>query len=211
MRQIRRAAYSMALQPRGVSDECAALPCTLQRNRLMPLCATTTCMPVGSPTTQPSGRMPRSCRSASMYGAPAQPTSSSYENARWIGFLRGMARNSGTSASEPAMKPFMSQLPRPYRRPSFSTSLNGSVLQSWPSTGTTSVWPDRTMPPCWLPSWAGRVAKRLALVRSGLCASHASTPWPLSQSRTVSMRARLELRLVVSKPTSVSSQVRAFM
>ena len=56
------------------------------------------------------------------------------------------ARNSGTSASTVATKPFMSAAPRPCRRPSRSTQTNGSLDQSWPSTGTTSVWPDSTRP-----------------------------------------------------------------
>ena len=43
------------------------------------------------------------------------------------GLARGIAKNSGTRASDAAMNPFMSQLPRPYRRPSRSISENGSV------------------------------------------------------------------------------------
>ena len=79
----------------------------------MPLCATTTCMLVGSPTTQPSKRAPSALSWLIITGAPAQPISSSYEKARCTGLARCVARNSGTSASEAAMKPFMSQLPRP--------------------------------------------------------------------------------------------------
>jgi hypothetical protein len=66
MKQISRAAYSMALSPCGVSEECAACPCTRQRYALMPLCATMTRMSVGSPTMQPFAWMPRAFRSSSM-------------------------------------------------------------------------------------------------------------------------------------------------
>ena len=41
----------------------------------------------------------------------------------------------------------MSQVPRPWSRPSRSARVKGSVVQGWPSTGTTSVWPERTTPP----------------------------------------------------------------
>ena len=53
----------------------------------------------------------------------------------------------GTAASAQAMKPFMSDEPRPKSRPSRSVSAKGSLDQGWPSTGTTSVWPDRMAPP----------------------------------------------------------------
>ena len=57
----------------------------------------------------------------------------------------------------------MSQVPRPYSRPSRSVSTHGSLDHGWPSTGTTSVWPERTTPP----STAGpMVAIRLDLVPS---------------------------------------------
>jgi hypothetical protein len=53
------------------------------------------------------------------------------------------------------VKPFMSQAPRPKSFPSRSVSVQGSVLQAWPSTGTTSVWPDRMTPPSISgPTWA---------------------------------------------------------
>src|SRR5450830_1629468 len=79
----------------------------------------------------------------------------------------------------------MSQLPRPYSKPSRSVSLKGSLSQFWPSTGTTSVWPDNTMPPWVLPA-------------SGPCVAG-------------SVANRLELRLVVSKATSFSSHCRVFI
>ena len=44
----------------------------------------------------------------------------------------GAASISGTSASAIAPKPFMSQAPRPWRRPSRSRSVQGSEVQGWP-------------------------------------------------------------------------------
>src|SRR5450830_73879 len=109
----------------------------------------------------------------------------------------------------------MSQLPRPYSKPSRSVSLKGSLSQFWPSTGTTSVWPDNTMPPWVLPASgpcvAGSVANRLALVRSLLCANQGVMPCACKLSRTVVISSRLELRLVVSKATSFSSHCRVFI
>ena len=72
-----RAAYSMALTPSGVLEECEASPVKLTRYRWLLLCADTARMLVGSPTTQMSGRMPRAARSASRVMAPWHPTSSS--------------------------------------------------------------------------------------------------------------------------------------
>ncbi len=55
--------------------------------------------------------------------------------------------SSGKRARMTAMKLFMSAVPRPNSLPSAARSANGSLCQSWPSTGTTSVWPDSMMPP----------------------------------------------------------------
>ena len=57
------------------------------------------------------------------------------------------ARIRGTNASPMAEKLFMSVAPRPYSRSPLTVAVNGSESQGWPSTGTTSVWPERTMPP----------------------------------------------------------------
>ena len=46
-----------------------------------------------------------------------------------------------------------------------STSRKGSDVQAWPSTGTTSVWPDSTMPGT---SAGPMVAQRLAFRPSSL-------------------------------------------
>ena len=51
-----------------------------------------------------------------------------------------------TAARQTAKKPFMSQAPRPYSRPSACLRRKGSLDQVCPSTGTTSVWPDRMKP-----------------------------------------------------------------
>ena len=82
---------------------------------------------------------------------------------------------SGTWASTAPMKPFMSVVPRPYRRPSASHGANGSADQSWPSTGTTSVWPDRMMPGT---SAGPMVAMRLALRITGSSNRVHPTPQP---------------------------------
>jgi hypothetical protein len=96
-----------------------------------------------------------------------QPSSSSHENAKWIGSLRRAAFISGSIASATPMKPFMSQAPRPKSLPSRTVGSKGSLSQSWPLTGTTSVWPESTMPPCVAPSAAGMVAKRFAFLPVG--------------------------------------------
>ena len=135
--------------------------------RASPLCATTSSMPVGSPTMHPAGRTPRATMSAISRRTPMQPTSSSYERAKCRGLLRPRRTNSARMPSPTAEKLFMSVTPRPYSRSSRRVATNGSVSHGWPSTGTTSVWPERTMPPSVaLPSRERSVAKRFALRRS---------------------------------------------
>jgi len=74
------------------------------------------------------------------------------------------------------MKPFMSAVPRPYTRSSRHVAVNGGVVHGWPSTGTTSVCPDSTMPPrATLPSCPGNEASRLALRPSSSKLSDAVT------------------------------------
>ena len=69
----------------------------------------------------------------------------------------------------------MSAVPRPYSLPSRSTIVKGSVSQAWLVTGTTSVWPDRPMPP----TPAGpMVANRLAFWPSGVGTRWLSMPKP---------------------------------
>ena len=64
-------------------------------------------------------------------------------------------RSCGIKARQIAMKDFMSEVPRPKRVSPLRVRVNGSVTQGWPSTGTTSVWPDRIMPPCGFGAYAG--------------------------------------------------------
>ena len=98
----------------------------------------------------------------------------------------------------------MSVTPRPWTLSPIGVATNGFVSHGWPSTGTTSVCPERTTPPSVaLPSSAGSVANRFALRRSSLNVSVASTPCDFRYSITQSINARFESRLVVSKPTSV--------
>ena len=85
----------------------------------------------------------------------------------------------GTIARPVAEKLFMSVTPRPTTRSPISVASNGSVSHGWPSTGTTSVCPDNTMPPVVaLPSLA---AQRREEIR--LCADRRRTsaciaaPW----------------------------------
>ena len=67
----------------------------------------------------------------------------------------------------------MSALPLANNLPSFFTSINGSVCQSWPSTGTTSVCPDNITPP----SIAGPILQcNEAFVSSLLGTNVVSTP-----------------------------------
>ena len=140
------AAYSTAFTAVVVSDECASRPRMRQQKSRLPLWATIACMSVGSPMMQPAGLMPRSARSATSPRTPRKVVSSSKVSDRCTGSRACAARNLGAQASAMAMKPFMSAVPRPWMRPSRCAALNGSVAHSWPSTGTTSVCPDSTMP-----------------------------------------------------------------
>ena len=65
-------------------------------------------MPVGSPTMQPAGLMPRATTSAIRRRTPMQPTSSSYDSAKCSGRVSPRRRNSGTNARPIAGKLFMS-------------------------------------------------------------------------------------------------------
>ena len=78
-----------------------------------------------------------------------------------MGDFSRAALKCGTMARQTARKPFMSQVPRPKSRPSRAVSAKGSLVQAWPSTGTTSVWPESTMPPA---ISGPMVAKRLVFL-----------------------------------------------
>ncbi len=141
------AAACTAFTPRPGAEEWPARPRTVTSAARRPLWPSTGCMPVGSPTMHSAGFCPLSARSAHRRRAPPQSTSSSYEMNRWIGRRSPAARKPGTAARQQATKPFMSAVPRPISRPSLRRMRNGSALQAWPSTGTTSTWPDSAMPP----------------------------------------------------------------
>ncbi len=76
----------------------------------------------------------------------------------WIGRLSPASSMAGTAARQIASKPFMSTAPRPMARPFSTRSRKGSPLHSWPSTGTQSVWPDRTTPPSVFGPMVARIA-----------------------------------------------------
>jgi hypothetical protein len=84
---------------------------------------------------------------------------------------------------------------------------SGSSVQSWPSQGTVSVWPDRMMP-AGLPSPS--VANRLALVLPALVVMRLATPSLASSSRTKWISSRLLLSLTVFMRTRawISSRAR---
>ena len=97
-----------------------------------------------------------------------QPTSSSYDSAKCSGLREarrqelGHEREAGRREALHVGDAAAVQAVADRRRAS-----NGSVSHGWPSTGTTSVCPDSTMPPVVaLPSRAGSVANRFALRRS---------------------------------------------
>ena len=104
------------------------------------------------------------------------------------------------------MKPFMSALPRPYRRPSLSSAPSGSNDQSCPSHGTVSVWPE-TITPAGLPS--PTVAKRFALPRSSSKVSLLCTPCRASSSRMKWISSRFDARLTVFMRTRLRASSRA--
>ena len=120
----------MALTPCGVNEECADLPCTRQRYTEIPLCALTTFINVGSPTIQYSGAILRAAKSASSRGAPKQPTSSSNDKAMCRGRTSSpaldLATANGSTVKAQAIKPFISQAPRPYNLSPRISAVKGS-------------------------------------------------------------------------------------
>ena len=105
--------------------------------------------------------------------APQLPTYSSRENARCNGRGSSDAANSGTTTGEQAWKPFMSAVPRPNSFPFRRNISNGAVIQSCPAAGTTSVCPERTVPP----STSGpMVASRFAFSPRSSVLSNTLTP-----------------------------------
>ena len=127
---INSAATITALTPRCGSDEWASCPVITVRTPVTPLWAVTTFMSVGSPTTTALGLGSSALRNLISDGTPMQPTSSSYENAKWIGRFKFALVMSGRAANAMATNAFMSAVPRPYSLPSFSVTTNGSECQS---------------------------------------------------------------------------------
>ena len=141
------AATSIALTPSVGYAECALAPRTLTRMPRLPLWATTISIFVGSPMMAIDGTTGIFSIRSSSRRTPIQPTSSSYDNAIWIGVVRLAATISGTHSNTQAMNPFISALPRPKTLSSIGSRTNGSLAQRCPSTGTTSVCPDNMTPP----------------------------------------------------------------
>ena len=114
------------------------------------------------------------------------------------------AAKSGAVARTAAMNPFISQVPRPYNSPSASRMRNGSEDQSWSATGTTSLWPDSTMPPS---SFGPMVANRLALLPISSTITRVSAPRSPSRSAAQAMSSRLPSLETVAKEINSSSRV----
>ncbi|MCL6644354.1 MAG: YceI family protein [Dehalococcoidia bacterium] len=86
-----------------------------------------------------------------------------------------------------------------WSNPSRSTRTKGSLVQGCPSTGTTSVWPERTIPP----SRSGpSAAKRFALRPASSQVRRIRAPSGSSRPRTYPMSSRLDSRLTVGNETS---------
>src|SRR5512138_2261625 len=77
----------------------------------------------------------------------------------------------------------------------------GSVVQSWSSTGTTSVWPESTIPPG---SSGPMVAKRLALVPPASCCISTRAPAADRRSARNTIISRLLSDEMVGKAISRS-------
>ena len=106
-------ATMMALTPRWVRLECASWPVTSVAKVSGALVGVDHLHRGGLADDDRLGRCRWSLIWATSGRTPLQPTSSSQESARWIGVSRLAALNSGTMASATAIKPFMSQVPRP--------------------------------------------------------------------------------------------------
>ena len=103
---------------------------------------------------------------------------------------------------------FMSVAPRPNSLPSRCTTVNGSLVQLWPSVGTTSVCADSMMP--------GRSLGPIEAKRLAFCPLESGTTMqanPRSDKKlwAKSMRSRLERVLTVGKLTRRSSSSTVFM
>ena len=90
------------------------------------------------------------------YSAPSPPPTSSSAFATRNSFLRRIPAFAARSAAHQwaTPSPFVSSVPRPYRKPSRTCAENGGTLHSSAFAGTTSMWwmrtsPGSSVPPTW--------------------------------------------------------------
>ena len=161
-------AICTALTPRGVSELCASWPRTRPRQLRLPLCASDE--PHAGRLADDAahrldalrldvGDQPPHADAADFLVVGEREVHGSRESAaQELGHEREAGGREALHVGDAATVHLVAA------RPSAS---NGSVSHGWPSTGTTSVWPESTTPPVVvLPSRAGSVAHRFALVRS---------------------------------------------
>jgi hypothetical protein len=76
------------------------------------------------------------------YSAPSPPPTSSSAFATRNSFLRKIPAFAARSAAHQcaAPSPFVSSVPRPYRKPSRTSAENGGTVHSSAFAGTTSMW-----------------------------------------------------------------------
>ena len=104
-----------------------------------------------------------------------------------------------------ASNPFMSQTPRPYKRPDCSRTTNGSLVQPWASTGTQSRWPETIKPSRGI-HFRTSPSNQICLLPRGIVNPLPPNPGDDSnQDSTKSTAAKFEPELVVSIPTRASS------
>ncbi len=115
--------------------------------RDLALMASNRSQPSRPPTMQSAGRIGIAAMAATSSGAPRHPTSSSYEKARCTDVSFADCLKFSSSPRTTARKPFISVVPRPKTRPPRIVAVNGGLVQSCPSVGTTSVWAESTTPP----------------------------------------------------------------
>ena len=105
----------------------------------------------------------------------------------------------GTALKTVAIKPFISHVPRPYSLSLSIHGANGSWLQSCPSTGTTSVCPDKIIPPA---SSGPILSTRLDFLPSSLSTRRLRAPKSSVQDSTNSISGKLLCLEIVFIDTS---------
>ena len=123
-------------------------PVTRVRNVATPLCASATSIIVGSPTIASAGRGVSRPKRAIEIGRPQTGRLLVVTEQNVDRALRAAPR--GIRGPSPARRRRIPSCRKRRARKAgrrLSRSANGSPLQAWPSTGTTSVWPERTTPP----------------------------------------------------------------